>query len=148
MLRELKRITHWDGFFWAPKTYAKIMGKKIFTILRWNFLLRVRNRNITFLFFIQNICFGCSKEPSQWDCSFEHPKHMLYIMGKKILIILRWKFLIKVRNRKITFLFFNQNICWGYSKEPSQWDGSFEHPKHMLNLWVIRYLQFYAEIFC
>ena len=29
------------------------------------------------------------------------------------------------------FLFLNQNICCGYSKEPSQWDGSFEHPKHM-----------------
>ena len=25
-------------FFWAPKTYAKIMGKKIFTILRRIFL--------------------------------------------------------------------------------------------------------------
>ena len=28
----------------------------------------------------------------------------------------------------------NQNICCGYSKEPSQWDGSFEHPKHMIKL--------------
>ena len=32
---------------------------------------------------------------------------------------------------KIIFLFVNQNICCGYSKEPSRWDGSFEHPKHM-----------------
>ena len=32
---------------------------------------------------------------------------------------------------KIIFLFLNQNICCGYSKEPSQWDGSFEHPQHM-----------------
>ena len=32
----------------------------------------------------------------------------------------------------IIFFFLNQNICCGYSKEPSQWDGSFEHPKHML----------------
>ena len=24
--------------FWAPKTYAKIMGKKILPILRWKFL--------------------------------------------------------------------------------------------------------------
>ena len=29
------------------------------------------------------------------------------------------------------FLFLNQNICCGYSKEPSQWDGSFEYPKHV-----------------
>ena len=31
-------------------------------------------------------------------------------------------------------LFLNQNIWYGYSKEPSQWDGSFEHPNHMFNL--------------
>ena len=29
-------------------------------------------------------------------------------------------------------LFFNQNICCGYSKEPSQLDGSLEHSKQML----------------
>ena len=55
---------------------------------------------------------------------------------------------LRVCNRKIIFLFLNQNICCGCSKEPSQWDGSFEHPKHMLKLWVGKYLQFYAEIFC
>ena len=41
---------------------------------------------------------------------------------------------------KNIFLILNQNICsCGYSKEPSQrdgscWDGSFEHPKHMSKL--------------
>ena len=29
---------------------------------------------------------------------------------------------------------FNQNICFGYSKEPSQWDGSFKHPKYTFKL--------------
>ena len=29
-----------------------------------------------------------SKEPSQWDGSFEHPKHMLKLIGKKIFTIL------------------------------------------------------------
>ena len=43
------------------------------------------------LFLKQNICCGYSKEPSQWDSSFEHPKHMLKLMGKKILTILRWE---------------------------------------------------------
>ena len=37
-------------------------------------------------------------------------------------------------HRKIIFLFLKQNLCCGYSKEPPQWDGSFDHPKHMLKL--------------
>ena len=36
--------------------------------------------------------------------------------------------------QKLIFLFLNQKICCGYSKEPSHWDGSFEHPKQMLKL--------------
>ena len=39
-----------------------------------------------------------------------------------------------VKRKKKKFLFLNQNICCGYSKEPSQGDGSFEFPKHMLKL--------------
>ena len=39
-----------------------------------------------------------------------------------------------VHTEKLFFLFLNQNKSCGYSKEPSQWDGSFEHPKHMLKL--------------
>ena len=37
----------------------------------------------------------------------------------------------RVRTKNIIFLFLNQNMCYGYSKEPSQWDGSFEHAKHV-----------------
>ena len=36
--------------------------------------------------------------------------------------------------QKIIFLPLNQNICCGYSKEPSLRDGSFEHPKYMLKM--------------
>ena len=32
-------------------------------------------------------------------------------------------------NWNLFFLFLNQNICCGHSKEPSLWVGSFEHPK-------------------
>ena len=35
---------------------------------------------------------------------------------------------------KVFFLFLDQNICCGYSKEPSHWDGYFEHPKHIIKL--------------
>ena len=53
-----------------------------------------------------------------------------------------------MRNRKIIFLFLNQNICCGYSKEPSQGDGSFEHPKHMLKFMGKKILKILRENFC
>ena len=43
-------------------------------------------------FLNQNICWEYPKEPSQWDRSFEHPKHTLKLMGKKMFIILRSKY--------------------------------------------------------
>ena len=30
-----------------------------------------------------NICFGCSKEPSYWDGSFEYPQHMFWLRNKE-----------------------------------------------------------------
>ena len=32
-----------------------------------------------------SIYFGCSKEPSHWDGSFEHPQHMFWLRNKKII---------------------------------------------------------------
>ena len=48
-----------------------------------------RTVSIFSLFLNQNVCCGYSKEPSQWDGSFEHQKHMFKLMGKKIITILR-----------------------------------------------------------
>ena len=55
--------------------------------------------------------------------------------------ILAWNFAEELwETLKLFFVFFNQNIWFGYSKEPSQWDHSFEssqcdgsseHLKHM-----------------
>ena len=39
-----------------------------------------------------------------------------------------------MRTGKLFLLFLNRNICCGYTKEPSQSDGSFEHPKHTFKL--------------
>ena len=47
--------------------------------------LRVRIGKLFSLFLILNICCGYSKEPSHCDGSFEHPKHMFELMGKKII---------------------------------------------------------------
>ena len=39
---------------------------------------------------------------------------------------------LKLENNK--FSYFSTKICCGYSKEPSQSDGSFEHPKYTFKL--------------
>ena len=50
---------------------------------------------IIFLSISSNVCFGCSKEPSHWDRSFEHLKHMYWLRNKKMK-----------RNKKIVNIFF------------------------------------------
>ena len=35
------------------------------------------------------MCFGCSKEPSHWDSSFEYPQHMFWLRNKKDNFTLR-----------------------------------------------------------
>ena len=41
-----------------------------------------------FLPILFGICFGCSKEPSHWDGSFEYPQHMFWLRNKKISFLL------------------------------------------------------------
>ena len=53
----------------------------------------------------------------------------------------------QVRNWKLVFLFLNQNICCGCSKEPSQWDVSLSTQNTCLNWWIRKYSQFYAIYF-
>ena len=53
-----------------------------------------------------------------------------------------------VPNKKIFFLFLNQNICCRCSKELSQLDGSIEHPKHMLKMMGMKIFTLFAEKFC
>ena len=47
----------------------------------------MQNQKLIYLFLDQNM-FGYSKEPFHRDGSFEHPKHMLKLMDKKIFTIL------------------------------------------------------------
>ena len=49
---------------------------------------------------------------------------------------------------KKKFLFFNQNICCGYSKESSQCDGSFEHTEHILKLINKEIITILRNFFC
>ena len=53
----------------------------------------------------------------------------------KVYLCTKYVPLVTVGNRKLFFFFLNPNILGcGYSNEPSQWDGSFEHPKRKFKL--------------
>ena len=76
--QDCPKITNCSHYFYAQtchnqldNTYGqvlKIWGRKIVNI---------------FLPIILNICFGCSKEPSHRDGSFEHQKHIQWLNNKK-----------------------------------------------------------------
>ena len=63
-----------------PAPDKSVLLKISFQISQPTHMFRVLN---------QHICSGYSKDPSQWDNSFEHPKHMFKLMDKKIISILR-----------------------------------------------------------
>ena len=42
-----------------------------------------RTIGLIFLPINLNMCFGCSKEPSHRDGSFEYPQHMFWLRNKK-----------------------------------------------------------------
>ena len=48
-------------------------------------LVKVHSKKLIVLYLNQNICCG-------YECSFEHPKHILKLIGKKIFTVLRSKF--------------------------------------------------------
>ena len=49
----------------------------------------MRKIAIIVLFISLNMYFGCSKEPSHRDGSFEYPQHMFWLRNKKINFQLR-----------------------------------------------------------
>ena len=87
--------------------------------------LRVQIEKLIFLFLNQNIhvCCGYSKEPSQWDGSFEHPKHMLKLMGKKIYTVLSTKILM------IQILKIQSGVSWRFSSHQHFTEGRTDHPR-------------------
>ena len=78
------KVCNWNLFFFISQL------KHILWVLKRTVTMkRSVTENYFFLFPSQNICCGCSKEPSQWDVSFEHPKHMFKQIDKEKITILR-----------------------------------------------------------
>ena len=89
MLWVLKRTVSMRRFFEHPKHMFKFIIKNIIKILHSisGSMYRPSDKGgkgkLFFLFLKQNICCGYSKG------SFDHPKHIIKLMYKKIVIILR-----------------------------------------------------------
>ena len=49
----------------------------------------LRENLIIFLPINLNMCFGCSKELSDWDGSFEYPQHMFWMRNKENIFSIR-----------------------------------------------------------
>ena len=73
---------------------------------------------------IQNICCGYSKELSQWDGSFEHPKHMMKLMSKKIFTSLR-------------LIFFFIRHCWLTSRVHIY--TKVQRLKYIWTIWIFEF---------
>ena len=85
---------------------------------------------IIFLPISLNMCFGCSKEPSHLDGSFEYPQHMFWLRNKKNnlqLSTLTWgpgymwanNFSIKI-SLILVYSYNSFLTCFGSSKEHQQ----------------------------
>ena len=115
-----------------PKHLFKLMGKEIMTILRSNFLLnwiyklfvpQPQGEDVVVAERVVSLCSAC-------DLSAKH----LYVLPQTdhligYTITQSGRFFSIVSGQHISvynvfenyfFLFLNQNICCGYSKEPSQ----------------------------
>ena len=63
---------------WENGSYILSQVNKIFESKIVNFFLPINF----------NICFGCSKDSSHWDRSFEYLQHMFWLRNKKISILI------------------------------------------------------------
>ena len=57
-----------------------VLEKEAYVQIRKFYLLKIL---IIFLPNNLNMCFGCSKELSHWDGSFEYPQHMFWMRNKE-----------------------------------------------------------------
>ena len=58
------------------------------------------------------VCFGCSKEPSYWDGSFEYPQHMFWLRNKKIIFLICNLYYIKACIYSLDVKLCEKGVCW------------------------------------
>ena len=89
-----------------------LRNKKIkFSLHTLNFQRKILNIFLPISF---NICFGCSKEPSHRDGSFEYPQHMFWLRNKKV------NFSLRTRNsnpKRGFFVIFQARYRQGHVKQ-------------------------------
>ena len=113
----------------------------IFLISQPKHMLWVLKRK-TVLLSTQNTCLNW---PIRKYSYFYYQKFCLSWPMMMISLYVSLQHALPILGFRLFFLFLNQNICCGYSKEPSQW----EHPKHMLKLVDKNiFMFFYDQKFC
>ena len=97
--------------------------------------IREQNGKLFFFYLDKNICCGCSKEPSEWDGAFEHPKHMLKLMDKKsnhnfmLKIFVNWGYVSRYGLTFCLLVISADNFCKQFGPRSGQtkcwaWSGS------------------------
>ena len=66
-----------------PFSVLTVPGDILETDVKGEFNSNLHKIAIIFLTIRLNMCFGCSKEPSHRDGSFEYPQHMFWLRNKK-----------------------------------------------------------------
>ena len=81
-------------FFTITSRDMRLISPSMSFIAEDNKILEYKIENI-FLTNHSNVCFGCSKEPSHRDGSFEHPQHMFWFIyfNKIIMLLLLYGFI-------------------------------------------------------
>ena len=107
-------------YYW----YAAWSHEPMYAILYLLHWLRLANFSAGRIMIIRlsislNMCFGCSKETSHWDGSFEHPQH-LFLYPPQTLFVVGILFSrcpsVSASVRNVFFLNNSKSHCWIFIK--------------------------------
>ena len=96
-----------------------------------------------------SICFGCSKEPSHWDGSFEYQQNMFWLRNKKKIFLITHSFLkdwktSKICNERFSLVVDKNKLVtdWNQAVLSSSWSTAMPKARFskitMLNLYSLK----------